>query len=444
MGVVKNEQTSGTLGRGIKMGRLGFSLVGSYLGYQAQNLLYGESKLAERQSSFHRNISRKVREELGALKGPAMKLGQVLSMQTEALPEEALQELAHLQMQAPGMHASLVRAQFKSALGRYPEDVFRRFEPEPFAAASLGQVHRAITQSGEKVAVKIQYPAIRSAIESDFKLLRSATLPTRITGHIPTALVDEIQRGLLEETDYLREADNLDFFRQGLAHLPYVTIPRVHRELTADRVLTMSFIEGETFSNLQQRKLSQALRDQVGARLVETFETQLRLLKRLHADYHPGNFLLLPEGGIGMVDFGCIKHISFDVTELRRGYRERVWRKSETAARNFLSYLYGPGVPYARARRSLPIMERWADLVYPPNSTADLAADFGGDSALMSKLKKIGMEHQRQVLRDKLINPDLAFVTRADMGLRYFLCELGAKVNLTKIWDKVAAQMPNR
>ena len=88
-------------------------------------------------------------------------------------------------MQAPGMHPTLARAQFKSALGRYPEEVFRKFEPEPFAAASLGQVHRAITRQGETVAVKIQYPAIRTAIENDFKLFRSLTLPGRATGYFP-------------------------------------------------------------------------------------------------------------------------------------------------------------------------------------------------------------------------------------------------------------------
>ena len=111
-----------------------------------------------------------------------MKLGQLLSLQTQALPEEAITELANLQMHAPGMHPTLARAQFKSSLGKDPDEVFRRFEEEPFAAASLGQVHRAITRAGETVAVKIQYPAIRAAIESDLKLLRSATLFDVYTG----------------------------------------------------------------------------------------------------------------------------------------------------------------------------------------------------------------------------------------------------------------------
>jgi len=124
------------------------------------------------------------------------------------------------------MHATLARAQFKGSLGRYPEEMFRDFDPEPFAAASLGQVHRAVTRNGEKVAVKIQYPAIRSAIENDFKLLRSATWLARMSGHVPKGLVEELQRGILEETDYAQEADNLEFFRKELSKLTYLSIPR--------------------------------------------------------------------------------------------------------------------------------------------------------------------------------------------------------------------------
>src|SRR5262249_50543131 len=131
----------------------------------------------QRRRKFQKQSSQKVREELGSLKGAAMKLGQLLSLQTHVLPEEALTELANLQMQAPAMHPTLARAQFRSSLGKDPEEVFSKFEEQPFAAASLGQVHRAITRSGETVAVKIQYPAIRTAIENDLKLLRSATLP---------------------------------------------------------------------------------------------------------------------------------------------------------------------------------------------------------------------------------------------------------------------------
>jgi hypothetical protein len=437
---VNKNGESGAVRRGFRLGKLGFSLAGSYISYQAQNLLLGEDD--QRQSRMQQKVSRQVRNELGALKGPAMKLGQMLSMQTEILPEEALAELANLQMRAPGMHASLTRAQFKSSLGKYPEEAFREFDPDPFAAASLGQVHRAVTRDGEKVAVKIQYPAIRTAIENDFKLLRSATLPGQWTGHVPPALLDEIQRGILEETDYEREADNLEFFRQGLSGLDYVTIPRVRRELSTDRVLTMSYVEGEMFSDFLKRKPAPAARELLATRLCEMFETQLQSLKALHADQHPGNYIFQRDGGIALIDFGCVKRISIDVVELRGWYRKRVWRQSDASARQFLRNILGPSAPYARARKILPLMEKWCDAFYPKDMSVDIVVDFGKDARANSKTTEIQREMMNRVLRDKLINPEYAFLTRAEIGLRYLLREIGATINLSEIERRVTARLP--
>ena len=292
--MVKKPAASGVVGRGLRLSWLGLSLTGSYIGYQAQNLIFGEAKRQQRQQTFQLRASRRVREELGSLKGAAMKLGQLLSLQGHALSPEALEELSHLQMNAPGMHRSLARAQFKGALGKYPEDVFAEFEAEPFAAASLGQVHRAVTKKGEKVAVKIQYPAIRSAIENDLKLLRSATLPAQISGHFPAGIVDEVQRGFMEETDYVQEAKNIELFAANLSRFDYVRIPKVHWDLSSDRVLTMGFIEGEPAANFLKRKPVAEVLDRIGERLVELYYFQLVHMKALHADYHPGNFLFRP------------------------------------------------------------------------------------------------------------------------------------------------------
>jgi hypothetical protein len=441
MGLVKTNGQYGVLPRGYRLGKLGLSLAGSYLGYQVQNIFLGETGRPQRKAHFQNKASRQVREELGALKGPAMKLGQMLSLQGGILPEETLLELANLQMQAPGMHASLARAQFKSALGKYPEEVFRQFDPEPFAAASLGQVHRAITFNGEKVAVKIQYPAIRSAIESDLKLLRSAALPGRVTGHVPSALLEEIARGLLEETDYVREAGNLDYFRKGLAGLDFVTVPRVHRESSTDRVLTMSFVEGELLNDWLKRKPSQALRDLTGARLFEAYETQGQHLRVIHADQHPGNFLFQPDGRFGLVDFGCVKRVNFDLLELRRLQDDRGWRESEAAERRFLAIIYGKSVPYARARKIMPLMEEYLD-VYRPEGSTDYVIDPRNHPKTNSKVKEIQRRFAQLIFRDKLINPDFVYEMRAEMGFWHLLGELGATVNVSEIWRRVSATLP--
>lgn len=432
--MVNSKVKSSTLSRGFLLGKLGFKLAGSYLGYQAQNLLLGEGERPRRAARFQERASRQVREELANLKGPVMKLGQLASMANGTIRPEALEELAHLQMRAPGMHASLARAQFKAALGKYPEEVFREFDPEPFAAASLGQVHRALTRSGDAVAVKIQYPAIRSAIENDFKLLRSVMLPGRITGYVPTALLAEIERGFLEETDYLHEAQNLEFFRKELKGLTYVSIPRVFRELSGDRVLTMSFIEGVSLRDFLKGKPSSALRDLVGHRLAEMYYTQLHWLKAFHADHHPGNYLFRADGRFGLVDFGCVKRLRLEITKIIDSIVARSWRQSDAAARQFLELVFGPEVPYRRARKLLPLLDRSADFLFPQGPSANAAVNFRDP-----ELSNLAKNNSKQVLLERLCPPEFAFVSRAEMGLCHLLHELGARVNIGAIWRRVTS-----
>jgi tRNA A-37 threonylcarbamoyl transferase component Bud32 len=431
--VVNSKTNSGVFTRGFLLGKLGFKLAGSYLGYQAQNLFLGEGERPQRQARFQRQVFRRVREELGNLKGPAMKLGQLASMGSGVLRPEALEELANLQMRAPGMHASLARAQFKSALGKYPEELFREFDPEPFAAASLGQVHRGITQSGDKVAVKIQYPAIRSAIENDFKLFRSLTLPGRVTGHVPAALLAEFERGFLEETDYLQEAQNIEFFRKELKGLTYLSIPRVYHKLSGDRVLTMSFMEGGPLRNFLKEKPSAVIRNLVGERLVEMYHTQLHWLKALHADPHPGNYLFRSDGRIGLVDFGCVKRLRIEMTEIMNSIINRSWRSSDAAARRFLGLVEGVKMPYRRARKLLPVAEASADFLFPQGPSADPVVNFCDP-----KLFELAASNSKQTLRNGLFHPEFAFVSRTELGLVHLLHELGAKVNYGAVWHRVS------
>jgi predicted unusual protein kinase regulating ubiquinone biosynthesis (AarF/ABC1/UbiB family) len=430
LGLVKKIIQPGALARGFRLGKLGLTLSGSYLGYQAQNLWLGEERRAERQQRFQQRASRRVRKELQSLKGAAMKLGQIFSLQTHALSEDALKELATLQMHAPAMHPSLARAQFKSSFGKYPDEFFREFDPEPFAAASLGQVHRAVTKSGEKVAVKIQYPAIRASIENDFKLLRSATFPSRLTGHTPTALFDEIERGFIEETDYVHEGKNLDFFGTGLSDFSYLTIPRAYWDLTTVRVLTMSFVEGLTMSAFLKAKPSQAIRDSIGTHLVELYYFQLHKLKTVHADHHPGNYLFQEDGRIGLVDFGCVKRIAFDATDLINCVVARTWRDSENAARHALGLVFGRNVPFRRAHKTLPMLEEMAEILHPEGDQS--VVNFGNAKMLHTLGGAMGV-----ILRDKLANPEFAFISRADLGLYSLLHQLHAHVNCKEIWRRV-------
>ena len=418
--------------RGVRLGKLGLSLTGSYLGYQVQNLFLGAEAKAANRRQFQQKASRRVKEELASLKGPVMKLGQILGMQRQILPEEVLEQLAALQMRAPAMHPTLTRAQFKGSYGKYPEEVFRQFDPEPFAAASLGQVHRAVTKAGHQVAVKIQYPGIRSAIDNDLNLLKSVLLPGRLTGHFPVAVIEEIRRGFLEETDYVHEGKNADFFREALACFPYVRVPQIHWDLTTDRVLTMSFLEGATAGDFLKAKPGQSVRDLIGRHLVELYHFQIQCLQVLHADHQPGNYLFSPEGHISLVDFGCVKRLAIDFADLSWCCVNRSWLQGEAQARHVFRLIWGPQVPVERAKAMLSALQQMVDILFPDPGKAPLEVNFGEPHLLDTMVKTYG-----KALRHKLTNPEFAFVSRTELGLVSLLHTLRARVNTREVWQGV-------
>jgi len=419
----------GSGGRTNHLLRLGFGLAGSYLGYQLQRPFLGKTGAKARSGALRRKQARQVREKLQALRGPIMKVGQALSMQTHLLSGEMVEELSALQMQAPPMHSSLMRAQFRSALGKYPEEVFRSFEPEPFAAASLGQVHWAVTKAGEQVAVKIQYPAMREAIESDFRALRAAGLMARLTGHLPEAVIREAQRGILEETDYRHEATNIDYFRKALAPLPFVRVPEVYHELSSDRVLTMSRSHGSVLSTFLKTNPSQETRDKLGVGLTHLFFFQLFRLKALHADPHPGNYLFNRDGTISLVDFGCVKHLKPQVVRCYAQFWSRDWVEDPKIYTAIIRVLFGHTAPSdaARVRRCMNEIRRFYDKFHPLDAT-DHVLELA-DARFMDAMAKLA----RTLITNKFITPEFLFLSRTESGMCNLLHLLGARVPTTSI-----------
>jgi len=361
-----------------------------------------------------------------------MKLGQALSLQSGVLPDEALIELSKLQREAPGMHPSLMRAQFKSSMGREPEDVFQQFDPAPFAAASLGQVHRAVTHRGDLVAVKVQYPGIRQAVENDFTWFRAVSRPAQMTGHVPKAAIDEIQTQILAETDYRLEADNLESFAAALAPLKFVTVPRVFRDLSTDQVLTMSFIEGRHLDDWLARRPSRPLCDRLGERLFELYYDQLLRVRAFHADPHSGNYLFGPDGSIGLVDFGCVKRLTpAFVDDLRRLYLYPGSRDSEEfrALLEKRAAAFGPKMRPAARRALSEFSERFYRKVYPPEPEKDDEPfDFGESPVLQDYLRE-----SNKLFRSKGMMTEYIFLARTEIGLYHVLHRLRARVHTSRI-----------
>jgi len=413
---------------------MGAGIAGSYLGYVLQRAFLGAERGEAKLKSTHARAARRMRDELQALRGPAMKLGQMLSLQAGVLPEEALAELASLQMEAPGMHPSLVRVQVKQGLGAEPEEVFRDFAPEPFAAASLGQVHRAVTREGERVAVKVQYPGIRQAIANDFKLFRAVAKPAQASGHVPKAAIDEMEQQILAETDYGREADNIEFFERQLAPLRFVKVPRVLRAYSSEKVLTMSLMPGRHLADFLARRPSQKLRDQLGAHLFELFYFQMLKVGALHADPHWGNYLLKEDAGIGLVDFGCAKYLRPETVTYLRSVFLYPGSMESADFRRLLEDNYrhtGRKLQPATRRALISFAENFYRKVYPPDAEPHALFDFSDKKFLEDYLREAA-----KLLRTKGVMTEYIFVARAEMGLYHTLHRLKARVPTSDIVRK--------
>ena len=252
---------------------------------------------------------------LGQLRGSALKVSQLLSMHPQLLPEGVRRELARAHHQAPPLNRALVGRVFRQAFGQEPEALFDHFEPTAFAAASLGQVHRAQLAGHGTVAVKVQYPGIAATIASDMQLMRTTLralahtdLPLP-TGAVMDGVMAEIEATLLREVDYLQEAEQLQWFAEH-AGRPGVVMAQPVLSHTRAQVLTQQFVPGQPLQAWLATQPSQALRDQAGQHLWDWFMHCIFVLGRVHADPHPGNFLFAPDGTVGVLDFGCTRELS--------------------------------------------------------------------------------------------------------------------------------------
>jgi predicted unusual protein kinase regulating ubiquinone biosynthesis (AarF/ABC1/UbiB family) len=235
--------------------------------------------------------------------------------------------LGALHAEAPPMHFSLLREQVRRDLGADPEEVFASFEMSAFAAASLGQVHRARLRTGERVAVKVQYPGIARALRADFDNARTLLrlLPLMRERDTLAATLENISETLLEETDYRAEARMAGEVRGLLSGMDDVVVPRVHASVSGERMIATDLLVGEHLEAYLAGNPSQADRDRRGAQLLRVAARLYYSGRLLQADPNPGNFLFLPDGRLGVLDFGCCRRFGDsdweEVLKLIRWYR---------------------------------------------------------------------------------------------------------------------------
>ena len=257
----------------------------------------------------HEAVADIIFDALGELKGVSVKIAQQVALGMPFLPPAYLEKISKSFNAIPSINKALVRKIIKTELGDYPQALFDSFNMEAFAAASLGQVHLA-TKGDEALAVKVQYPGIKKSIASDMSLIHFG-LKRFAKGQNVDHIVTEIEERLYEEVDYLQEAKNATFFKAHLEN-EKIVIPKVYPELSSQKVLTTSFLEGLDFESYLDSNPTQEEKNAYAQRIFDSFFYTLYKLKKIHADPNPGNFLFMQDGKLGLIDFGCVKSVEDD------------------------------------------------------------------------------------------------------------------------------------
>ncbi len=323
-----------------------------------------EAKLAARQQTLE-EIGVQIAQTLGQMKGAVMKVGQMASQYQDLFPPEIARALAQLQRQAPALPFDQIKAQIERELGQPLTDLFASFEPTPFAAASIGQVHRATLPDGQPVVVKVQYPGVDESCESDLKQVRLALRLAgvlKIDRALQDRLFEEMRQSLHAELDYRQEAHNLQVFAAFHAPLdPKLVIPRVQVSHSSRRVLTLSEETGEPIEVAATWPLE--VRNTLAQRLFAMMGQQIFVLNSFHCDPHPGNFAFRMDGSVVVYDFGATKELPVAVVDT---YRQLVQAARRGDMQMLEQQLRALGVRTERGEVPMDFYRQWVDLLLPP------------------------------------------------------------------------------
>lgn len=299
---------TGKLSRTSKLVSTGAKIGTNYLKYYSKKAFNPEITRDELDESNATDIY----DGLKSLKGSALKVAQMLSMEKNLLPNAYVEKFSLAQFSVPPLSPPLVRKTFKKYNGQYPEELFDEFTSSSVNAASIGQVHRAL-KDGRKLAVKIQYPGVADSISSDLKLVKPIALKMfNIKGKDSDKYFQEVENKLLEETNYILEVEQSKRISEACSHIKGLKFPTYYQELSSERIITMDWMEGKHLSEFAKTDFSEEVGNKLGQSLWNFYMFQIHGLKEVHADPHPGNFLVNEQNDLIAIDFGCIKKVPDD------------------------------------------------------------------------------------------------------------------------------------
>jgi predicted unusual protein kinase regulating ubiquinone biosynthesis (AarF/ABC1/UbiB family) len=429
------EQTSipiSKIHRASKFVYTGAKVGSNYLKYYKNKLLLGED---DRQGLDEDNAE-DIYNSLSELKGSALKAAQMLSMDQSLLPTAYVDKFQMAQYSAPPLSYPLVVRTFQKYFGKKPTELFDTFHPKASNAASIGQVHLA-TFDGKKLAIKVQYPGVAGSVKNDLKMVKPfAARIMNLKVRDLDKYMEEVESKLLEEADYHLELKRSQEITDACRHQPNLVFPTYYPERSCGRVLTMDWIDGQHLREWLKTKPSQEVRNRIGQAMWDFYNFQIHQLKKVHADPHPGNFIITPENQLAVIDFGCVKEIPnnfysnyFQLLEPeilsdqkhleKLFYRLRFLYTSDTIDKKkayfalFLNMIKLLGRPFHGQQFD------FKDKAYF-DSIFTLANQLSKSPLLRKSEKPRGSEHG-------------IYINRTYFGLYTLLHELGAKVNIARL-----------
>jgi len=322
------------ISRASKLVSTGAKVGVNYLKYYGDKIVNPKEDAKER---LNQNNADDIYDSLKKLKGSALKVAQMLSMEKSILPQAYVERFSLSQFSVPPLSPPLVIKTFKKYFGKHPEELYDTFNATSVNAASIGQVHIA-DKNGRKFAVKIQYPGVAESITSDLALVKPIAIKMfNIKGKDSDKYFKEVKNKLIEETNYLLELNQSNEVVEACKHIPNLKFPQYYESLSSERIITMDYMEGKHLSEFATENNDQELSNKLGQALWDFYMYQIHILKKVHADPHPGNFLISEEGHLIALDFGCMKAVP---DEFYKPYFELAQKKCIDNPKAFTEKMY--------------------------------------------------------------------------------------------------------